>query len=298
MRRACLIAVLLLLVPAARAAGFVFTTVPGGGGVPLNVVEAGNPDGPPILFVHGMSASYLAWLPQLQSSLAARYRLVAFDMRGHGGSGKPWRPEDYGDSRLWADDIAAVIAAKGLHRPVVVAWSYGGHAVMSYVRHYGTSQLGAVNLAGTLAGLVAVERRPGPETDALLAGSRLRASPDLADNIEGYRRMARGLAARPLPGDLEELNFLSGLMQPSYVRRAFAKLPTRNEDIAARLDVPVLVTVGTEDREWPLDRCREAVARLPAATLSVYEGVGHYPSAEDAARFDRELEALVARRVR
>ena len=64
------------------------TTVEGAGGAPPNVLEAGDPSGPEILFVHGKSQRSLASLSQLRSSLGARYRLVAFDLRGHGGSGR------------------------------------------------------------------------------------------------------------------------------------------------------------------------------------------------------------------
>jgi pimeloyl-ACP methyl ester carboxylesterase len=264
----------------------------------LNVVETGNPQGPAILFVHGMSQSYLAWLPQLRSALATSHRLVAFDLRGHGGSAKPWRPEDYADSRLWADDIAAVIAATKLERPVIVAWSYGGHAVMSYLRHHGTGQVGAIDFTGTLAGLKQLEREPGPATEQLMAGPRLRASRDLEQNIDGYRQMADGLTARPLPAELDRIAFLTGLMHPGYVRRAMQSLPTQNADLADRVDVPVLLSMGRHDREWPIPACEQVASMLPDARLSVYEDSGHFPSAEDSGRFNAELAALVQRRRR
>ena len=81
--------------------------IAGGGGAELNVVEAGNPQGRPILFVHGASQSWLQWSRQMDSELAANYRLVAMDMRGHGLSDKP--RDSYNDSKLWADDIHAII---------------------------------------------------------------------------------------------------------------------------------------------------------------------------------------------
>ena len=274
---------------------FRHVTVQGGGGVPIEVIETGNPEGPPILFVHGMSQSHLAWLPQLRSELAQRFRLVAFDLRGHGASGKPWRSEDYADSKSWADDIDAVLRALQLERTVIVAWSYGGHAVMSYVRHYGTSRIAALDFTGTLAGLRTVAREPGSDTERLLAGSRLRASPDLEDNIAGYRAMAGGLTAAPLSPELDEIAFVTGLMQPSYVRRAMTRLPTQNADLIPTLTMPVLLSMGELDREWPIAECRALREALPAATLTVYLGRGHFPSAEEPARFNAELAALVER---
>ena len=53
----------------------------GGGGVRLHVVETGNPQGRPIVFIHGASQCWLQWSRQMNSGLAADHRLVALDMR-------------------------------------------------------------------------------------------------------------------------------------------------------------------------------------------------------------------------
>lgn len=81
--------------------------VKGGGGIQLHVVEEGNPQGRPVLFIHGFSQCHLSWIRQLDSDLAREFRLVAMDMRGHGQSDKP--RDAYGDSKLWADDVQGVI---------------------------------------------------------------------------------------------------------------------------------------------------------------------------------------------
>ena len=91
--------------------------VAGGGGVHLHVVETGNPQGRPILFIHGASQCWLQWNRQMNSSLAEEHRLVALDMRGHGLSDKP--RDAYNDSKLWADDINAVIQTLKLDHPVL-----------------------------------------------------------------------------------------------------------------------------------------------------------------------------------
>jgi pimeloyl-ACP methyl ester carboxylesterase len=56
-------------------------------GVTINFVETGNPAGPPILFVHGISQSLRSWTKQLNDeALRKKYRLIALDLRGHGES--------------------------------------------------------------------------------------------------------------------------------------------------------------------------------------------------------------------
>lgn len=89
-------------------------------------MQAGNPSGAPILFLHGWSQCTLSWERQLcDPGLAARFRMVAFDLRGHGASAKPHEVAAYDNSQAWAGDVAAVIAAMQMVRPVIVAWSYG-----------------------------------------------------------------------------------------------------------------------------------------------------------------------------
>lgn len=109
--------------------------VRGGGGLRLHVREWGREDGPPILFLHGWSQNHLCWLKQFGSSLAGEFRLVAFDLRGHGMSEAPLEQEHYTDDKLWADDVAAVIDGLDLDRPVLVGWSYGPFLICDYVRH-------------------------------------------------------------------------------------------------------------------------------------------------------------------
>ena len=108
-------------------------TVRGGGGLRLHVREWGRPDGPPILFIHGISESHLCWARQYQSKLAKEFRLVAYDLRGHGMSQAP-RAGALHRHKLWADDVAAIIQQLGLERPVLVGWSYGGYIICDYLR--------------------------------------------------------------------------------------------------------------------------------------------------------------------
>ncbi|QTD57283.1 alpha/beta fold hydrolase [Parasphingorhabdus cellanae] len=262
-------------------------------GVPLLVMETGNRNGPPILFIHGMSQSHLSWEPQFNSELAQKYRLVAFDMRGHGGSGKPWDERDYAGSQIWGGDVAAVIDGLGLKDVTIVAWSFGGFVAVSYVRHYGTQNVRAINLSGTLGGLIEFPRKPSKDYDKILEGSKMRGSLDLRANIEGYRAMPNSFTAQPMAAKDRETAFVTGLMNPSYVRRAMRKLPLQNYDMVDKINVPVLITVGTTDLEWPDDIADQLASELPDGRISTYDNKGHFPSLEDAGRFNRELDELV-----
>ena len=65
----------------------------------LAVQEFGDANGHPLLFIHGFSQSYWCWKKQFNDPRLDQFRIIAFDLRGHGRSGKPLDKESYLDSR-------------------------------------------------------------------------------------------------------------------------------------------------------------------------------------------------------
>lgn len=270
-----------------------FQMIEGDGGVPLRVVDAGNPDGPVILFIHGLSQSTLSFDRQFNSDLADRYRLVAFDLRGHAGSAKPWQLSDYSGSRVWAADVAAVMEALDLQDVTIVAWSFGGFVAVSYLRHFGDDRVRGLNLVGTAAGLVDIQPPPNNRIQEARANSMLRASLDLAVGIEAFKSLPDGLTAEPMEAEDRDISYYTGLMLPGYVMRAFGGLPLNNRDMPERLTVPALLSIGTEDIGMDVASAQRLHGALPGSTLSLYEGDGHFPAYESTERFNRELATFV-----
>jgi non-heme chloroperoxidase len=111
-------------------------------GVALHVVEAGDPAAQPLLLVHGFAGSSRVWDRQLADhELTARYRVVAFDLRGHGSSQTDLTEDQLvaadmdGHARLWSRDVDAVRA--DLEAPVIVGWSFGGAITQSHIYAHG-----------------------------------------------------------------------------------------------------------------------------------------------------------------
>ncbi len=89
-------------------------------GLNLSVQTYGDVGNDEILFVHGFGQSRLSWSKQTSSSLTERYRVVTFDLRGHGNSDKPDHAAAYANGEQWADDLHAVMETAGLRRPTLV----------------------------------------------------------------------------------------------------------------------------------------------------------------------------------
>jgi pimeloyl-ACP methyl ester carboxylesterase len=83
-------------------------------------------EGAPLILIHGGLSSGADWDPVVPE-LAGDFRVITPDSRGHGRSTNPAGELSY--ARI-ADDVAALIAALGLHRPVVGGWSDGGQVTL------------------------------------------------------------------------------------------------------------------------------------------------------------------------
>jgi non-heme chloroperoxidase len=270
--------------------------VQGGGGLRLHVREWGRSDGPPILFIHGWSQNHLCWAKQYESTLADEFRLVAYDLRGHGMSEAPLEPEHYTDGALWADDVAAIIDALGLDRTVLVGWSYGSFVISDYIRAHGQDRVAAINFLegavklsetafGTLLGPGFLDHFVGATAD------------DLPTNIAAMRSFVKACAAKPLPPEDFETALGWNIAVPAQVRANLAARELDCDDVLRALEVPLLVTQGRADTVVLPAMAEHVLAVCPTAEASWYDGVGHLPHMEEPARFNRELAELT-RRVR
>lgn len=102
------------------------------GGVQIAVYEDGNPDGPPIVLVHGWPDSHVLW-DGVVPLLADRFRVLRYDNRGVGSSSAPKSTSEYRMS-CYADDFAAVIGTLAPGEKVhVLAHDWGSAGMWEYL---------------------------------------------------------------------------------------------------------------------------------------------------------------------
>jgi pimeloyl-ACP methyl ester carboxylesterase len=269
-------------------------SVRGGGGLRLHVREWGNAEGPPILFIHGWSQNHLCWAKQFESALADEFRLVAYDLRGHGMSEAPLEPEYYADGTLWAEDVAEIIAELGLDRPVLVGWSYGSFVICDYLRAHGQDQIAAINFVegavklgeaafGTLIGPGFLDHFVDATAD------------DLPTNIQAMRSFVRACVVKPVPDDDLESAMCWNVAVPAAIRANLALRTIDDDDVLRAVEVPLLVTQGREDSVVLPAMAEHVLATCPTAEASWYDGVGHVPHLEEPERFNSELAELTRR---
>ena len=250
----------------------------------------GDPEAPEILFIHGLRQSRLSWEKQLADPALAGFRLVSFDLRGHGDSDKPASLDAYADADRWADDVAAVIAAAKLRRPVLVGWSLGGFVAGAYLRKHGGSDVAGINLVSAVTKLSA-----DLLTEEAGTFTRTTTSHDLAERTAATAEfLAACFHQPPAAVALQRMLVVNG-MTARAVNEGFVKTATSDlEPVFRDYAGPILLTHGVHDRLVRLAMSERIKALHPESRLSVYEESGHSPFYEEPARFGRELAAFVA----
>jgi len=244
-----------------------------------------------LLLLHGFSQSHGAWLHQVSGPLASEFRLVTYDLRGHGESDKPADPHHYRSGELWARELQAVIDAPGLQRPILVAWSYSGRVALDYLNLFGDAGLG---------GLVMVNASTSGDPDMMgPAASLLRQMTDLdaTTALAGTLALLRACVAKPLlPDELDYMLRYNQLVPPA-IRINLAGRPADYQTALRAVRIPTLVMQGSLDPVTAPAMSVYTAEQVRDAKAITYDGLAHMPFWESPRRFDDDLAQFVNERI-
>lgn len=260
------------------------------GGERARVVEGGPREARPVFLVHGWGCSAYYYRKLVPALVDAGRRVIALDLRGHGGSDKPVDRECYtGDSM--ADYVERAMDALALDRPAVVAHSLGG-AIMLDVAGRAPGRLSSLTLLAPVGlapvRFVGVARVATPRAAAPLVPY---AAPRWS--IPLVLRSVNGTLGSYSSRDVDE--YWAPTQDPAFAKALRALLhgyrfEPRRDDELARVTVPTLVILGARDL---LVRCRSSAQRaslLPRGVTRILERAAHV-LAEEAP--DAVLEDLL-----
>jgi pimeloyl-ACP methyl ester carboxylesterase len=266
-------------------------SVVGGNGVRLHVLETGNPQGTPILFIHGFSQCGLCWSRQLNSDLANDHRLVAMDLRGHGSSDKP--RDAYSDSRLWADDVHAVVHTLGLEQPILSGWSYGPLLILDYIRHYGDDAIGGIHFIGGISKLGSEAALSVLSTE-FLANVPALLSTDAEESVRALETLLDLAFESDLADDERYLALGWNTHVPPYVRQGMFARACDNDDVLSTIRKPVLITHSDAETIVKPAAAVQHLAAMPHAQAHWTRDAGHAPFWDQAAEFNERLRQFAA----
>jgi len=229
--------------------------------------------GPAVLLSHGYSATGRMWRGQ-HDALADRYRLITWDMRGHGRTDAGDDPARY-SLQATVDDVRALLQHTGEPQAIVGGLSLGGYVSLAFYAAY----------PGMVRGLVICDSGPGYRNPQARAAWNQRAD-ERAAELE-----ARGLQA--LAGRSREMRDARGEHRSArgLAHAARGMLAQRDSvviDLLPSIRVPTLIVVGDEDEPF-LAPCEYMAKKIPGARLEVIHGAGHASNLDQPDTFNRIL---------
>lgn len=263
-------------------------TVTAPDGVTLAVQESGNPHGPAVVLIHGLLGSRLNWDAQVNSAELQAYRIITYDLRGHGLSGKPTGADAYRNAQHWADDLATVIASSHANRPVLVGWSLGGAVISNYLAAFGDRQIAA---AVYVDGVIELK---GDQIVAHPQVYRDMTSADLKTHLDGERTFLN-LCFHTQPDRSTTERLLANAAMASWeMQSAVQSMTVSASEGLSKVSVPVLLLYGEHDA---LVNTQGAIARAkaldPHVQIKLYTNSGHAPFMEEPDRFNHDLAVFI-----
>jgi len=224
-----------------------------------------------VLMSHGYSATRHMWDGQ-HAKLGDRYRMISWDMRGHGGTDSPSDPARYSHA-LTVADMKALLDHLGIRRAVIGGLSLGGTMSLEfYVAH--PDMVEALILCDTGPGYRNAEARAKWNERAMTR----------ATELEARGLEALGERSREMREAMSHHRSAQGLAHAA--RGMLAQQDSRVIDALGSITVPTIVIVGDKDEPF-VAPCEYMAKKIPGARLEVVKDAGHSSNLDQPDAFNR-----------
>ena len=242
-------------------------------GVKIHYEVAG--DGPALILTHGYSSTAEMWAGQV-GPLAQHFKVITWDMRGHGASDYPEDQAQYSEAAT-VEDMAALLDAVGAKEAVVGGLSLGGYMSLAFHATYpGRTQ--ALLIIDTGPGYKNDQARDGWNQTAIARAERFEA--------QGFGDLSRASA---------EVRLARHRDATGLARAARGMLTQKNARVIESLpaiEVPAVVIVGANDTPF-LAASDYMAAKIPGAKKVVIPDAGHSANIDQPQAFNTALAGFL-----
>ena len=265
-------------------------------GMRVHYRDQGNPEGTPIVLIHGSSASLHTWEP-LVERLGEDYRVITYTQPGHGLTG-PHPRDDYSFAGM-AEALDLITEELALERFVLGGNSMGGWMTWRYALAHPERIEALLLLDASGAPL-----RPGEEEPPLNIGFRLLQSPvgrflslHYTPRAVIERSALQTVSVKSVMDEAAVDRYWELLRYPGNRRAAGLRAVVEREpEYAGRLgeiDAPTLIIWGAEDRLVLASAAQTFDDAMPNAEAVIYDGIGHLPMEEAPDRTAEDIDAFL-----
>ncbi|MEH3032887.1 MAG: alpha/beta hydrolase [Aeromicrobium erythreum] len=264
-------------------------------GITLSYTDSGG-DGRPVVLIHGWPLSGASWSEQVPAFTEAGHRVITYDRRGFGASGK----EPSYDYDTFAEDLAGLLDHLDVTDATLVGFSMGGGEIARYLGTRGSQRIRSAVFAGAVPPyLLKTDDNPdGGLADEDVEGMKAGAAEDREGFLDGFTKdffSANGELKVTEDQRQEALRLAEPADQEALLGciDAFGRTDFRAD--LERIDVPVLVIHGDADAIVPIEVSGErTAASVSDAELHVVKDGPHGFNVSHADEFNRVVLDFLA----
>jgi pimeloyl-ACP methyl ester carboxylesterase len=245
---------------------------------PINVHYEDHGSGSTVVLIHGFPLSGRAWERQERTLIAADHRVITYDRRGFGQSSQPSTGYDYD---TFAGDLNALVNALDLYDFDLAGHSMGGGEIVRYLATYGSKRVRrAVIVSGVPPYLLKTPETPNGVPQEVFDEIEQALTADRAAYFTAWNKnffnLDETLGRRISPEVVQDAWNLAVTASPAGTIACVATWHTDFRADLPKIDIPVLVLHGTEDRILPIEACGARTHKLIAGSEYVpIQGAGH-----------------------
>ena len=241
----------------------------------VNIYYEVHGSGPTMLLTHGFSATSEMWKANL-TALAQKYRVIVWDMRGHGQSDYPEDGAAYSEA-LTVGDMAALLDAHGADQAIIGGHSLGGFMTLAF----------QVVHPKRCKALMLFDTGPGYKKDEARAGWNKRTE-SMAQAYE-----TKGLAALGRSAEVLACTHRSADGLARAARGMLAQKDARVINSLESIQVPTLVLVGSKDEAY-FAATDYMASKIPGAKKAILADAGHAANIDQPEVFNRVVLDFLA----
>jgi epoxide hydrolase 4 len=274
------------------------------GDVRLHYVEAGS--GPLVVLLHGFPEFWYSWRHQIPALVRAGYRVVAPDMRGYHQSSKPRGVQAY-RADLLTRDVAGLVRHVGVARAVVVGHDWGAAVAWGVAMRYPelVERLVILNVPHPARMLRALRTARQLRKSWYMFFFQLPRLPEALLRANDFATLRRPFRVDPVrrdafsAADIER--YVEAARQPgaltgaiNYYRALFREGPGRTRASIRRIEAPVLVIWGEQDRYLGAELAAPDPGLVPDVRVERLPDASHWVQADRPERVNALLLAFLA----
>lgn len=252
----------------------------------VSYIDEGSINAPTIIFIHGFPLNKAMWNKQV-GELKENYRVIAYDIRGHGNS-------DAGDDdfsiELFVNDLLSLMDALKIDKTILCGFSMGGYIALNAIENY-PERFIALLLCDTNC----ADDKPEAKEKRMKTIESI-TEKGLAQYAE--ESLKKLFAPISFSKQIEEITIAREMIMKTSTQSLFKTLHALAERAETctnlhEIKVPVLIMVGKEDELTPPDVALSMHEKIKGSSIQIIDHAGHLSNMENSKEFNHRLTGFL-----